>query len=228
MKYDTLLIDADDTIFDFGACERAAFRAAYTACGYEYSDGIYREYSTINLSMWKMLERGEIDKARLKVARFEKLFANHAISGDAQALCTVYGRCLAGQHKLIDGAADFLMTASAACRIYIITNGITETQKQRFHDADIEKYIDGVFISEEIGYEKPKKEFFDAAAGKIPGFDPCRTVVFGDSLTSDILGAINADLDSCLFDPKKKNNRADINPTYTVGSYKEFLKIIGV
>ncbi len=227
MRYDTLLMDADDTVFDFGACEKAAFRAAFAACGYEYTDEIYNEYSSINLSMWKMLERGEIDKARLKVSRFEKLFANHDIKGDAEALCAVYGRCLAEQHELIPGARDFLRAAKEKGRIYIITNGITETQKQRFHDAKIEEYIDGIFISEEIGYEKPKKEFFDTVAESIPDFDPYRTLVFGDSLTSDILGAVNAGLDSCLFDPKNKKNDTEIKPTYTVGSYKEILNIIG-
>lgn len=228
MRYNILLVDADDTIFDFKVCESAAFRIAYSECGYEYSEKIYREYSEINLSFWKMLERGEIEKARLKVARFEKLFANHGITGDANALCKAYGKRLSEQHTLIDGAKDFLCAVKAACRIYIITNGITETQKQRFHDADIEKYIDGVFISEEIGHEKPKKEFFNAVFESIPNFDPTRAIVFGDSLTSDIKGAAAAGLDSCLFNPRGEANETGICPTYEVSSYNEFLKIIGV
>lgn len=227
MKYDILLIDADDTLFDFRACEREAFYRAYTESGYECNEEIYREYSQINLSMWKMLERGEIDKARLKAARFEKLFSNHGIKGDAQALCALYGRCLSDCHTLIPGAKEFLEQAKKTCRIYIITNGIAETQEKRFHDSGIDKLIDGIFISEKIGANKPSRDYFDCVMSKIPGFDISRAIVFGDSLTSDIKGAVNAGIASCLYDPGRKYTAGGITPTYIAANYNDFLKIIG-
>ena len=226
MKYDILLIDADDTLFDFRACEKEAFYKAYTESGYECNDEIYAEYSQINLSMWKMLERGEIDKARLKVERFEKLFSNHGIKGDAQALCSLYGRCLSECHTLIPGAKKFLEQVNKTCRVYIITNGIAETQEKRFRDSGIDGLVDGVFISEKIGANKPSEAFFNHVMSKIPDFDISRAIVFGDSLTSDIKGAANAGIASCLFNPDGKDIITDIRPTFTAETYCDFLKII--
>ena len=106
-------------------------------------------------------------------------------------------------------------------RLYLVTNGTTCVQKGRIASAGIAKYFEEIFISEEIGYDKPSARFFEYCFSRIPDFSRDRAVIVGDSLTSDIQGGINAGIRTIWFNPKGQADDADIRPDLVVGSLSE-------
>lgn len=226
MKYNTLLFDADGTLFDFILCERAALVLACKEFGIDVDESGIALYSSINDGLWKALERGEVDKNELRVKRFVDFGREYGFDCDFERLSMRYTDFLAEQNFLIDGAAEMLASLSGKCRMYIITNGIEYVQKSRFSRSPINKYFEKLFISGEIGYEKPDIRFFDAVKREISNFDEKTTLVIGDSLTSDMRGGINAGLDCCYFSESGRKPPEDMAIKYTVSRLSEIEEII--
>lgn len=228
MKYEILLFDADHTLFDFEKSEYIALRGALLSLGLPASDAHIKRYSDINCEYWKKLERGEIDKERLLLERFEVFCREYGFAEYAEALSDLYIEKLSSQADLLDGALELVASASKKYRLFIITNGLKTTQDGRFAISPITKYFEKIFISEVIGWEKPSAEFFDFVANSIDGYNAEKTLVIGDSLTSDIKGAINSGLDCIWYNPKKKSVPDGWNITYNVSNYGEIYRILGI
>lgn len=226
MKYTTILFDADNTLLDFDAAEHEAITSVLRLYGLPHDDSVIAEYSRINLGFWKMLERGEITKDELKYLRFEAFCEHFGFNIDAREMATAYMNALSKQNPLIDGAIEICERLFGKCRLYIITNGIKFIQEGRFSTSPLMKYFDGTFISETVGYEKPSVEYFEAVERAIPDFDRTKTLVVGDSLTSDIKGGINYGLDTCWFNPKGKAHPLDMDITYEIKSLDEIFDIV--
>ncbi len=225
-RYDTVLFDADGTLFDFLKGERTALLEACFSFGFELSEEDVRLYSAINDSLWKALERREVDKETLRIRRFEMFCDKKGFKCDVNKLATCYTDRLSEQHFLMDGALEAVEKLSHACRLYIITNGISYVQRNRFSKSPLNEFIRGLFISEDIGCEKPDAGYFEAVASKIPCFDPIKTLVVGDSLTADMRGGLNAGLDCCFFNPERKAIPDDMDIKYDIKKLDEVYSII--
>ncbi len=221
----TILIDADDTVLDFAKAQHGSFFAACNKLGFSCTDEQYEDYDEINKKYWRMLERGEISKSRLIIARFEEFFAKYGIKADAEEMEDAYREFLGVQYHFVDGAEEGLKYLKSKYKIYVITNGIKDTQENRIEKSGFINYVDGVFISEAIGAEKPSKEFFDYV---FDHSDAKRetSVVIGDSLTSDIKGGINADVRTIWFNGKRKGNDEKIIPDYVVYDWKGLKELL--
>ena len=207
-KYDVLLFDADATLLDFHRSEYEAVIDCLEFAGLPTADEIIKKYSEINDGYWKMLERNEITKPELMVARWRSLLEYYDFDFDAKTISNLYPEKLSEKCYLLDGAEDICKKLYGNFRMYIITNGFKSVQQKRFCASPLEKYFDDVFISEDIGYDKPSIKYFELISKRIPDFDPTRALVIGDSLTSDIRGGINAGIDTCWYNPKgKKSSR---------------------
>ena len=226
MKYEFLLFDADHTLFDFKKSEYFALKEALDFYSLPSTDEVIERYSVINVKYWKMLERGEIDKKSLMLARFVEFAREYGFEDKAEALSDLYMSNLSHQAHLFDGALEMIEKLSKKYRLFIITNGVKSTQDGRFGLSPITKYFEKIFISEVIGYEKPHREFFDAVSRCIDGYVKERAIVIGDSLSSDIGGAINSGIDCIWYNPKEKEAPKDYNITYTVKSFDEILEIL--
>ena len=226
MKYSFLLFDADHTLFDFNKSEYLALKSALEQLGCPSTDAHIERYSDINVKYWKMLERGEIDKISLKLARFVEFGKEFGFEDKAEALSDLYMENLAHESHLFDGALELVEKLSESYRLFIITNGVKSTQDGRFSVSPITKYFEKIFISEVVGAEKPSVEFFDAVANGIEGFERERALVIGDSLSSDIKGAINSKIDCIWYNPMKKTAPDGWNITYTVRNFYEILDIL--
>ena len=207
MKYSVLLMDADDTIFDFPVCEYNALRSAMTEKGLYFDDGICAEFSRINAALWKRFEIGEITRSELRVRRFremiEKCFSEiEDTEKNSVALADLYVHYLAQNAVYIDGAREALSVLKDIFDIYIITNGLRPVQENRFVISGLGEYVRGMYISDALGVQKPDKAFFDIVLDDISEKDTSRILVVGDSLTSDMQGGRNAGLDTCLYDPR--------------------------
>ena len=226
MKYTFLLFDADHTLFDFNKSEYLALKSALEELGCPSTDFHIERYSDINIKYWKMLERREIDKTTLKLARFIEFGKEFGFEDKAEALSDLYMENLAHESHLFDGALELVEKLSEGYRLFIITNGVKSTQDGRFSVSPITKYFEKIFISELVGAEKPSLEFFDAVANGIAGFDKSRALVIGDSLSSDIKGAINSKIDCIWYNPMKKSAPEGWDITYTVSNFDEILDIL--
>lgn len=226
MKYEFLLFDADHTLFDFKTGEYCALKEALEFYSLPNGDDVIERYSDINVKYWKMLERGEIDKKSLMLARFEEFAREYGFENKAEELSHLYMVNLAHQAQLFEGAVEMIEELSARYRLFIITNGVKSTQDGRFGISPITKYFEKIFISEVIGFEKPHREFFDAVEKEIDGFDKEKALVIGDSLSSDIKGAINSGIDCIWYNPQGKEAPDNWDITYTVKSFDEILGIL--
>lgn len=204
MKYNILLFDADDTLLDFGKSEKTSIKYVFAQNGIPVNDETVALYSNINEALWKKLEKGEISRERLTVQRFAEFLKAVDIQGNAEQMNRQYLSRLKECAFLMQGAEELCATLSQEYRLFIITNGIAEVQKSRLNLSGIERYIEKSFISEELGFQKPQAEFFNAVFEYLGDFDKKDILVIGDSVTSDIAGGINAGLDTCLIDPNDK------------------------
>lgn len=226
MKYTTLLLDVDETLLDFKLAENESLKKALSRAGIEPTDDICLNYHYINDALWKALERGEVEKAQIKILRFKQLYEKYGFEGDPIHTGELYVEELSHAGQMLDGARDFLNEITDKFNIYAVTNGIQKVQEGRFEAADIGKYFKDVFISERVGYSKPDKRYFDYVIDAIPEKDISRILVIGDSPTSDIKGAQNSGLECCWFAPHGKDYMGEAMPTYIARSYDDILKII--
>ena len=226
MKYEFLLLDADETLFDFTRCEREALCDALREVGIEPNEELIATYSRINDGYWKMLERGEIEKSELRIARFEAFCRHYGFTVDVPRLALGYTDALSTKGFLIPGATEVCRKLSKHCKLYIVTNGIATVQRGRFEPSPLRELMQDIFISEEIGAEKPHTAYFDAVAERIPGFDRKKALVVGDSLSSDMRGGLLAGIDTCWFNPKGKPKPTDMLITYVIRTLEELLPLV--
>ena len=172
------------------------------------------------------MELGKLTRTEVKRRRFALLFEWLGVERDVEAVRLYYEKVLGETHVFYEGAEQFLKDVYGKYRLYIVSNGTTAVQNGRIASAGIADYFEGIFLSEEIGYVKPQREFFDVCCSQIPGFDANDAIILGDSLTSDIQGGINAGITTCWFNPKGKEGRADIHPDYEVRSLSEFVALL--
>ena len=226
MKYTTLLIDADDTIFDFPKCEYNALKNTLESYGLVFSDKIHENFSEINTALWKKFEMNKITRSDLRVRRFSEL-VEKCFEGfeNAELLADKYVDMLSHEAIFIDGAEQALETLSRKYEIYIITNGLKKVQYSRFDISDIYRFIKGHFISDELGVQKPQKEFFDIVLERINEKDKSRILVVGDSLTSDMKGGRNAGLDTCLYDPHDKISMPNELCDYKIKALEDIMQL---
>ena len=222
-----VFLDLDDTIFDFQKGERRAIINTFQRIGIPTDDKVIERYIEINLDCWQALERGEMTKDQVLVGRFEMLFRELNISASANEAQEIYEKLLSLEHDFMEGGEELLAEFQRIGRydLYTATNGIPEVQNPRIADSGIRKYFKGIFISEEIGFAKPDKRFFDACFSAIEGFDRGETIIVGDSLTSDILGGINAGILTCHFNPKDKPY-TNVKPDYKINKLSELIALL--
>ncbi|MBQ3127441.1 MAG: YjjG family noncanonical pyrimidine nucleotidase [Clostridia bacterium] len=223
MKYTTLLFDLDDTLLDFGKAEDNAITLLLEKYNLPASEENKRLYSEINKSKWTALEKGEITRKELFATRFPDFFAALGVEADGAKANEEYISFLGKGHFLLDGALEACRQLSERYSMYIITNGAKKAQEGRLKDSPLMQYFKGVFISEEIGFDKPKKEYFDYVFAHIPEKDKSKILVIGDSLNSDIAGAVNYGIDSCWVN---RGEPKDTDATYTVKKVTDLLLIL--
>lgn len=222
MGFQALFLDMDGSFLDFEAAERQAFFRALSKAGVEPTEERCRLYSSINDSLWKAFERGEIEKADIRSQRYTRLFERLGIEADGVAVERDYEVFLGDGHELIPGAEAALRYLYDRYPLYVVTNGFAQVQRSRLRLAGIAGLMRDCFISEEIGAQKPKKEFFDRCFERMdPEVRPSEILLIGDSLTSDILGAKNAGLSSCWFNPKGLRNESGILPDHEIHMLSE-------
>lgn len=210
-----LFLDLDDTILDFKKAEHIAIRKTIGDFGVEPTDEICERYSVINKQHWEMLERGELDREQVVTGRFAVLFGELGVSVDATACARQYEHNLAQGHFFLPRAEETMFVLADKYRLFLASNGTASVQKGRMTSANLYRFFEKVFVSQEIGATKPSTDYFERCFAQIPDFDKSKALMVGDSLSSDIKGGINAGIKTCWVNP----NHADpgqLKPDYEI------------
>ena len=211
-----LLLDLDDTILDFHKAERLAISKTFEEFGVTPTEEVLHRYHIINKACWERLERQEWTREQVLINRFYLLFSEVGVVADPTACARAYERNLASDHYFLPGAEEAVAALSKKYRLFLVSNGTASVQKGRLTSANLYRFFEKVFVSQDVGYNKPAPEYFETVFAQIPDFDPKKAIIVGDSLTSDIQGGINAGIATCWVNPGHAPKREDIPADYEI------------
>ena len=210
-----LFLDLDDTILDFHKAERIAISKTIREFGVEPTEEVLALYHGINKWHWEQLELGKLTRAEVLVNRFCALFEKLGKQVDAPRCAKVYENNLSQGHWFLPGAEEAVERLSKKYRLFLASNGTAVVQKGRMTSANLYRFFERVFVSQEIGHNKPSKAYFEACFAQIPGFEREKAMIVGDSLSSDIKGGINAGIRTVWVNPEHKDSGA-FSPDYEI------------
>lgn len=223
--YQFLLFDLDDTLLDFKEAEKMALPKLFNAHQLPLNPEIEDVYHEINSGLWKALEEGQITREQLMETRFGKTFEYFGRKVNGRALDAEYRSYLAESKVFVEGAFELIQTLAPHYDLYITSNGISDTQNKRLEVTGLAPYFKQVFVSENTGYQKPMKPFFDYVFECIPNFDQKKAMIIGDSYSADIIGGAGANIDTCWLNPLKIAPQI-VQPTYTIEKLSQLLPIL--
>lgn len=230
MKYNKLIFDLDNTILDFRDAEEKALEKIIAAYNLPYTEDIIQSYKNINHDLWQKLEQGKITREKLFASRFFLFLGNFGLTVDGEKVDTMYRNTLSEGFLMMKNAHEVLTTLkNNGYKLYAGTNGVANTQRQRLAGAKLNHFFAEVFISEEIGVEKPDPIFFQYIFEMLNSHNNEEYLMIGDSLTSDIKGAENVGIDSVWYNfDHVKDYSSKIQSTYTITDLLELLPLFGI
>jgi len=226
MKYTHLLFDADNTLFDYDAAEANALRKTFEQFELPFEPSYAQTYRQINGKIWQDFEAGKITQVVLRTRRFALLLEAIGAQFDPHEFSVRYLRNLADGTELIDGAAELVAALDGRYRMLIVTNGLKEVQKRRLAQSAISQYFPVMIISEEVGASKPDPAVFDAVFARMGNPAKDKVLLIGDSLTSDIQGGNNYNIDVCWFNRYGQPRDPKFNIQYEIAHLSELLAIL--
>lgn len=227
MKYDILLFDADNTVLDFDMSEEQALKRAFCDMGWEFSQKVLNVYRKNNVAQWQLFELGKVTKPQVLTNRFVLTFEDlHLPMDKVEQVSDLYEEYLKFGFFVVPHAEEVLSQLQSMCQLYIVSNGVAVISNARIKGSGLEKYFRDRFVSETVGYPKPQIEYFNYCFAHIENFDKRKTLIIGDSLTSDIQGGVNAGIDTCWFNPSRVKNNSKLTPTYEITDLRQLLEIV--
>ncbi len=226
MRYSWILCDADGTLFDYDRAESTALERAFAHNGHRFQPDDLAVYRRINHQIWLEFERGELTQDRLQIRRFEQLFDELGLAGDASDFSDRYLHHLGGVPDLLDGAEMLIRGLRGRVGLALITNGLAQVQRPRLAASSISDCFDPVLISEEIGLAKPDPRIFDVAFERMGSPARGEVLIVGDSLSSDIRGGNNYGIDTCWYNPAGKEPDPEVEVSYDVRVLSEIESLV--
>lgn len=224
-QYTSLFLDIDNTLLDFYKAEAVAVKRVLEQYSLPSDNEAIKLYSNINKNYWEAFERGEIPKSAIFEGRFKTLLEHFGEQRNTADISKDYCSNLSEGYFKMDGADEILTyLKNKGYKLYATTNGLASTQFKRIKNSGLEAYFDKIFISEDAGHQKPEKEYFNYVINNIEEKDKQKMLIVGDSQSSDILGGINSEIDTCWFNPN--NDTAKYESKYTIFSLEEIKNIL--
>ena len=226
-KYPILWFDLDNTLLSFRNSSVKAFSALLKEIGMEELEDSYTVFHKINKIEWRLFEEGKITQDQLKHSRFQNYFDHVGFDFDGLTANGIYLKYIVQFPFYEDGAQELLESLQKEkYKMNIITNGMKEVQRPRIDLCNWNHYFEKIFVSDEIGLAKPNIEFFNHCLEQSGHPNKSEILVIGDTLESDILGAKNANIKSCWFNPNGEYCPPDLKPDYEIKSLAELHEIV--
>lgn len=234
MRYRILLFDVDNTLLDFDANEEESFRSLVEEMGETFTEEMYETYKKMNRELWKKIEKNEITVDEGVNRRFSDLMSFYGKTVDGRQWERTYRSFMnQGIQEIPEVHQVLKKLQEEGYDLYVITNGVEETQMSRMSRSGLSRYFKELFISGRIGAGKPSCEFFDYVKSHIPGFHEKEALVIGDSLSSDIKGGAIAGIDTCWFTREGEESLREeqikecgVKPNYVIGTLAEIFDIL--
>lgn len=222
-----ILWDIDGTLLDFHKSEKYGIRACFEQFNLgECTDEMLARYSKINRRWWEKLERKECTKPEVLEGRFLEFFQEEGLSTECVPQFNEAYQFHLGDHAFFcDGGEETVRALKGSIKQYAVTNGTAVAQDRKLKKSGLETLLDGIFISERVGFEKPDIRFFEAVFAAIP-FKKEECIIIGDSLTGDIQGGMNAGIRTVHYNPKNIPAPAEYHIDYSIRDLAEVLNII--
>lgn len=221
-----ILLDLDNTIIDFNECARRSIMGIFEDLGFPYNDTVFDTFLEENVKIWKRLELGEIDKAYLRANRWKIILEKLGMDYDGTIIEERFENGVALGAYPVDGAYELLDYLYDKYDLYVVSNGLKFVQESRVKIGKYDKYFKALFLSEDIGIQKPDVRFFDYCYEKLGFPQKNELILIGDSLSADIKGGNCFGIDTIWFNKNGEKNTTDIIPTYTVNKLKEIESIL--
>ena len=235
MKYKDLFIDFDDTLYDTYGNAVIALKETFEHFHLDryFSDPqtFYEAYWAANIDLWTRYSKGEIDRPFLIVERFRRPLSLGKGLEVTEALClemsdTFLDFC-SSKPGVVEGAHELMdYLRSRGYRMHMTSNGFHEVQYKKLAACGLRDFFDTIILSEDAGVNKPSPQYFDYAL-KVSGAERQTTLMIGDNLNTDVLGALNAGIDAMLVN-RWNIAKADISSTVTfvADSLRDVMKIL--
>jgi YjjG family noncanonical pyrimidine nucleotidase len=222
----TILLDLDNTIIDFNECARHSIMDIFQDLGFHYDENVFDTFITENVKIWKRLELGEIDKLYLRANRWNIILGKLGIDYDGTIIEERFENGVAKGAYPVEYAYELLQYLYNKYDIYVVSNGFRFVQESRVKIGKFDKYFKELFLSEDIGIQKPDIRFFDYCYEKLGSPPKEELILIGDSLSADIKGGNNFGIDTIWFNKNNDPAPSDIIPTYTVEKLSQIKEIL--
>ncbi len=219
-----VLIDIDDTVFDFEKCSKNSFLKTLEKFNLKFKEEDFSYFNKVNDILWTKQKLGEINIKEVFIKRDYLMGKYFNLNIEKGLFNDLFVKFLYDEIEMVDGIEDLLLYLSDKYKIFTASNGIYEMQENRLKKSNLDKYFDKIFVSDKIGFEKPDKKFFQKIM-YLTKFSNDDLIMIGDSIKSDIIGAKNSKIKSIYFN-KEDKKISDKNFTYQVKNLSEIKKIL--
>ena len=210
-----IFFDVDDTLLNFGSGSQWALADVFARFDVELDAAVKQRYESINNGLWAEQKQGLRSVQSVIDSRFRLLFEALNWQIDADAFRDAYQANLAQSHVLEQGALETVRHLSQKYPLYVASNSILAMQTSRLRLAKLLPYFQDLFVSNDIGYEKPDLRFFETCLQRSQ-LQPEDIVFVGDSLEADMAGASGSGMTACWYNPQQKDAPQNIAIQYTI------------
>ncbi len=218
----------DGTLLNFEAAEKAAIRALFQEFGFGVcTDEMLKRYSQINKIYWERLERKEVTRQEVLEGRFLDFFAEEGLDvSAAPEFNECYQTSLGDTIVFYDDSYEIVKSLRGKVKQYVVSNGTITAQTKKLRVSGLGELMDGIFLSEQLGVEKPDVHFFEQVFAQTGLTDKTQIMIVGDSLSSDILGGNNAGIITCWYNPEHKQSKNSVRIDYEITDLHEIYNLI--
>lgn len=221
-----VLLDIDNTLIDFNECARQSIIKIFNDFNLPYTEDVFKTFTEENIKIWKRLENGEITKAYLRANRWNIILEKLNLVADGPAIEELFEKGIAESAYEVNGANELLKYLYEKHDIYVVSNGFRAVQENRLNISGFKKYFKGMFFSEDIGFSKPQKEFFDYCFDHLKNPDKENVILIGDSISADITGGNNYNIKTIWFNKNNEKCPDNAKPTHIVKALNEICSIV--
>ncbi|NNF34241.1 MAG: noncanonical pyrimidine nucleotidase, YjjG family [Saprospiraceae bacterium] len=224
--YDWILLDLDNTIFDFNTSSHLAFHSFLEDYKISTDNGYYQVYKKLNKEIWQQLEHGQLTSDEVKWKRFKNFFDYVNRDEDPHKANECYLSHLVDHFRFVNGAQDVIHYLSGKYHLGVVTNGLKNVQRARLERSGISDLFKVIVISEEIGHAKPQNEYFEVVFKRMNYPDKDRVLIVGDNISSDIKGGIDYGIDTCWYNHDGIENNSNLKPQYEIDQLKFLIDVL--